>query len=122
MGLIRCASSTAENMLQRASVRGESILITGASGGVRRGCGATGRLRGADVWAMTQPAKADAVTALGPIISARRALPTRQFDVVIDRSAAQLACAAEQFETRRALCHGGAIAGQLSIWTCARCI
>jgi hypothetical protein len=40
---------------------------------------------GADVWAMTQPAKADAVTALGADhIVARRALPTRQFDVVID--------------------------------------
>ena len=83
---IPCAFSTAENMLQRASVSGESVLITGASGGVGAAAVQLARLRGADVWAMTQPAKADAVTALGAdhIVARDAPLPTRQFDVVID--------------------------------------
>ena len=37
-----CAYSTAEGLLQRAQVSAERVLITGASGGVRLGRGATG--------------------------------------------------------------------------------
>lgn len=83
---IPCAFSTAENMLQRASVGGESVLITGASGGVGAAAVQLARLRGADVWAMTQPAKADAVKALGAhhILARDATLPARQFDVVVD--------------------------------------
>lgn len=83
---IPCAFSTAEGMLQRASVGAERILITGASGGVGAAAVQLARLRGADVWAMTQDAKADAVKALGADHTLARdaALPKHQFDVVID--------------------------------------
>lgn len=83
---IPCAFSTAEGMLQRASVGAERILITGASGGVGAAAVQLARLRGAEVWAMTQDAKADAVKALGADHTLARdaVLPKHQFDVVVD--------------------------------------
>jgi NADPH:quinone reductase-like Zn-dependent oxidoreductase len=81
-----CAFSTAEGMLQRASLSAERVLITGASGGVGAAAVQLARMRGAEVWGMTQATKADAVTALGAhhILSRDAVLPQAHFDVVID--------------------------------------
>jgi NADPH:quinone reductase-like Zn-dependent oxidoreductase len=61
-----CAYTTAENMLQRSSLdRGETLLVTGASGGVGTGLLQIGRARGAQVIAVTSRAKFEQVRALG---------------------------------------------------------
>lgn len=65
LGSIPCASSTAENMLHRAEVGAERILITGASGGVGSALVQLARRRGAEVIAVSGAAKADAVRELG---------------------------------------------------------
>ncbi len=62
---IPCAYSTAENMLQRATVGAETVLISGASGGVGSAAVQLAKRRGATVIALTSPAKADDVLALG---------------------------------------------------------
>lgn len=75
-----CSYSAAENMLARAGIgAGETVLITGASGGV--GCAAVqlAARRGALVVALAGPAKAAAVRALG----AARVLP-RTADLVAE--------------------------------------
>lgn len=71
---IPCAYSTAENMLHRAGVGAERVLVTGASGGVGSAAVQLARRRGATVIAIAAPAKADEVRALGA-------------DQVIDRGA-----------------------------------
>ncbi len=65
LGSIPCASSTAENMLQRAAVGAERVLITGASGGVGSALVQLAARRGADVIAVCGAAKSDAVLELG---------------------------------------------------------
>lgn len=61
-----CSYSTAENMLTRADVRaGETVLVTGASGGVGSAAVQLACARGAKVIALTSPTKADKVIALG---------------------------------------------------------
>lgn len=61
-----CAYTTAENMLQRSALgRGETLLVTGASGGVGTGLVQIGRARGGRVIAITSRFKADHVRALG---------------------------------------------------------
>jgi len=61
-----CAYSAAENMLTRADLRaGETVLITGASGGVGSAAVQLARRRGANVLAVTSASKADPVRALG---------------------------------------------------------
>jgi NADPH:quinone reductase-like Zn-dependent oxidoreductase len=61
-----CSYSTAENLLTRAGVTaGEVVLVTGASGGVGSATVQLARARGADVIAVTSPAKAKALTDLG---------------------------------------------------------
>ena len=62
---IPCAYSTAENMLQRAAVGAERVLITGASGGVGSAAVQLARRRGAEVIAVASQARADEVQALG---------------------------------------------------------
>lgn len=53
-------------MLTRANLQaGETILVTGASGGVGSATVQLARARGATVIAITSPAKMDALTALG---------------------------------------------------------
>ena len=71
---IPCAYSTAENMLHRAAVGAERVLITGASGGVGSAAVQLARRRGAHVTALASAAKLDELSALGA-------------DVVIDRNA-----------------------------------
>ena len=61
-----CSYSTAENLLTRANVKsGEHILVTGASGGVGSAAVQLAKARGAFVWAVTSPAKSDALHELG---------------------------------------------------------
>jgi len=61
-----CAYSAAENMLTRADLAaGETILITGASGGVGSAAVQLAKRRGASVLAMTSASKAEQVKTLG---------------------------------------------------------
>lgn len=62
---IPCAYSTAENLLHRASVGAERVLVTGASGGVGTAAVQLAKRRGAHVVAVAGAAKADAVLAIG---------------------------------------------------------
>ena len=62
---IPCAWSTAENMLQRAGLGAERVLVTGASGGVGSAAVQLAKRRGAHVIAQAGAAKADEVRALG---------------------------------------------------------
>ena len=65
LGSIPCASSTAENMLQRAAVGAERLLITGASGGVGSALVQLAARRGAEIIAVCGATKSDAVRELG---------------------------------------------------------
>lgn len=61
-----CSYTTAEGMLSRAQVgSGDTVLVTGASGGVGSALVQLAKRRGATVVALTSPAKHDDVTALG---------------------------------------------------------
>jgi len=76
-----CSWSTAEHMLTRPRVSAaDTVVVTGASGGVGSALVQLAKLRGARVVAVTSAAKADAVTALGA-------------DAVVDRAAPDLAAA-----------------------------
>src|SRR5262245_30742716 len=68
-----CAYTAAENMLQRSALdRGETLLVTGASGGVGTGLVQIGRARGARVIAVTSRAKLDQARALGAHVAIAR--------------------------------------------------
>ena len=75
---VPCAYSTAENMLHRARVGAERVLVTGASGGVGSAAVQLAKRRGAEVIAVAAQSKADEVKSLGA-------------DRVIDRNADLLA-------------------------------
>jgi NADPH:quinone reductase-like Zn-dependent oxidoreductase len=61
-----CSYSTAENMLTRSNVgAGETVLITGASGGVGSAAIQLAKARGAYVIAVTSPAKSGALRDIG---------------------------------------------------------
>jgi len=60
-----CAYSTAEGMLERANVGSETVLVTGASGGVGSAVVQLSKRRNAEVIAIAASAKADDVKALG---------------------------------------------------------
>jgi len=62
---VPCAYSTAENMLHRANVVSETVLITGASGGVGSAAVQLAKRRGATVIARSSASKAEKVLALG---------------------------------------------------------
>ncbi len=84
---IPCAFGTAENLLTRAGVTaGHKVLITGASGGVGLAAVQLAALRGAAVWGVTSPAKAEVVKGQGATDTFGRdaTLPQDMFDVVID--------------------------------------
>ncbi|AXI49302.1 alcohol dehydrogenase (plasmid) [Sulfitobacter sp. SK012] len=71
---VPCAYSTAENMLHHVNLGAETVLITGASGGVGSAAVQLAKRRGAKVIAMSSPSKTREVLALGA-------------DQVIDRNA-----------------------------------
>jgi NADPH:quinone reductase-like Zn-dependent oxidoreductase len=86
-----CAYSAAENMLARAAVgAGETVLVTGASGGVGSAAVQLARRRGARVIAVAATDKAAAVSALGAERVIERAADPEQLlggesvDVVVD--------------------------------------
>jgi len=83
---IPCATSTAEGMVQRADLGAETVLITGASGGVGSAAIQLAKRRGATVWAVTQDDKAASLRDIGAdhTISRDAPLPGDHFDVVID--------------------------------------
>ncbi|MFT7105732.1 MAG: NADPH:quinone reductase-like Zn-dependent oxidoreductase [Yoonia sp.] len=61
-----CSYSTAENMLTRTDVTaGETVLITGASGGVGSAAVQLAKARGATVIAVTSPSKAQTLRDIG---------------------------------------------------------
>jgi NADPH:quinone reductase-like Zn-dependent oxidoreductase len=66
LATIPCAYGTAENMLRRAGlVRGEHVLVTGASGGVGSAVVQLAKRRGAIVTAIAARAKTEQVRGLG---------------------------------------------------------
>lgn len=62
---IPCAYSTAENMLHKAMVCAETVLITGASGGVGSAAVQLAKRRGARIIALSSASKAEEILALG---------------------------------------------------------
>lgn len=94
LATIPCAYGTSENMLHRAGVAaGQTVLVTGASGGVGSATVQLARRRGARVAAVTSAAKMDAIAALGAEILVDRAedvvakLGENAVDVVVDNVA-----------------------------------
>ena len=88
---IPCSYSAAENMLGRARVNfADTVVVTGASGGVGSAVVQLAARRGARVIALTAPAKHDEVIALGADTvlprdaSLTEELGPRSVDVVID--------------------------------------
>lgn len=66
LGSFPCSYSAAENMLTRAAVsRGETVLVTGASGGVGSAAVQLARRRGANVIALARESKLAQVSQLG---------------------------------------------------------
>ena len=65
LGSVPCAYSTAEGMLHRASVGAETVLVTGASGGVGSAAVQLAKRRGARVIALCSNSKMQAVKELG---------------------------------------------------------
>ena len=89
-----CSWGTAENMLQRAQVvRGQHVLVAGASGGVGSAAVQLAKLRGARVTALAAKAKMKQVLALGADAVLERdadvvaALGQESVDVVVDNVA-----------------------------------
>lgn len=87
---IPCAYSTAEGMLQRANIAAETVLITGASGGVGSAAIQLAKRRGATVIAVCSDSKAAEVKALGAdqIVSRdcdlTKTLGAETVDVIVD--------------------------------------
>ena len=90
LAAVPCAYSTAENMLHRAGVGSERVLVAGASGGVGLAAVQLAKRRGATVTAVCSAAKAAEVRAQGADRTVDRgadlvaALGRSSVDVVID--------------------------------------
>ncbi|HUY84658.1 MAG TPA: alcohol dehydrogenase family protein [Steroidobacteraceae bacterium] len=116
-----CAYSAAENMLTRAAVRrGETVLVTGASGGVGSAAVQLARRRGATVIAIADPSKRSALEALGAArvlargVDPARILGRESVDAVIDVvGGAGFAALLEALERGGRYAASGAIAGPL---------
>jgi NADPH:quinone reductase-like Zn-dependent oxidoreductase len=87
---VPCAYSTAENMLHRAGVGAERVLVTGASGGVGSAAVQLARARGATVIAIAGSGKEQQLLGLGAetvidrSADLRAVLGTNSVDVVLD--------------------------------------
>jgi len=86
-----CSYSTAENMLTRANVRSDdTILVTGASGGVGSATVQLAKARGARVIAVTSAAKQEQLIELGADVTVERdadlidELGVNSVDIVVD--------------------------------------
>jgi len=116
-----CSYSTAENLLTRAAVTTEDrVLVTGASGGVGSAVIQLARARGAEVIAVTSPAKSGQVARLGAHSTLARddnLLETpgsNSVDVVIDLVAGeQWPMLLEVLKPRGRYATSGAIAGPI---------
>lgn len=116
-----CSYSTAENLLTRAQVSAnEVVLITGASGGVGSAAIQLAKARGAQVIAITSATKADKLLALGAdnTLTRNDHLPTvlgkNSIDVVIDLVAGhQWSSLLEVLKPFGRYATAGAIAGPL---------
>jgi NADPH:quinone reductase-like Zn-dependent oxidoreductase len=94
LGTIPCAYGTAENMIHRAKVvRGEHVLVAGASGGVGSAVVQLAKRRGAAVTAIAGAAKLEKVRAIGADQLIARdtdivtCLGEKSVDVVVDNVA-----------------------------------
>lgn len=118
---IPCSYSTAENLLTRANLTaGETVLITGASGGVGSAAVQLAKRRGAKVIAIAGASKADQVLALGADRVIPRgeelveALGQKSIDVVVDLVAGeQWQSLLEVLKPRGRYAVSGAIGGPL---------
>jgi NADPH:quinone reductase-like Zn-dependent oxidoreductase len=87
---IPCAYSTAENMLHRAGVAAERVLVTGASGGVGSAALQLAKRRGAHVTAVAGASKLEEMRTLGADEVVDRnadlvaAISSNSVDVVVD--------------------------------------
>ncbi len=85
-----CAYTTAEGMLKRAGIGAETVLITGASGGVGSAAVQLCKRRGATVLAIASASKAEDVMALGADrvidrnVDIAKVLNRESVDVVVD--------------------------------------
>ena len=86
-----CSYSTAENMLTKSGVKsGETVLVTGASGGVGSAAIQLIKTRGAKAIALTSPSKIDSLLSIGADQAISRhddlisSLSENSVDVVID--------------------------------------
>jgi NADPH:quinone reductase-like Zn-dependent oxidoreductase len=116
-----CSYSTAENMLTRAAVSaGETVLITGASGGVGSAAVQLARARGATVIAVTNAAKSQAIRELGASRTLLRTdncvskLGPNSVDVVIDLVAGEtFSSLLDVLDTGGRYAVAGAVAGPI---------
>ena len=114
---IPCAYSTAENMLHRASVGAERVLITGASGGVGSAAIQLAKRRGATVIALASSSKFNEVLSIGAdkVIDRNSDLLAElgedSIDVIVD-----LVAGAQWPIFLKVLCRGGryAVAGAIA--------
>ncbi|WGH77784.1 zinc-binding dehydrogenase [Jannaschia ovalis] len=85
LGVLPCAYTTGEAMLERVGLGAERVLVTGASGGVGLAAVQLARLRGATVTAVAGDGKAAAVRDAGAteVIGRDDPFPAEQ-DVVVD--------------------------------------
>ncbi len=116
-----CAYSAAENMLTRLNVRpGQTVLVTGASGGVGSAAVQLAKRRGATVLAIAGASKAQAVLSLGAArVIASNADPVKEFgrekiDAIVDVvGGGQFPALLEVLRRGGAYAVAGAIAGPL---------
>ncbi len=121
LAAVPCAYSTAENMMHRAAVGPERVLVTGAAGGVGLAAVQLAKRRGATVIAVCSAAKAADVVAQGADRTIDRgadlidALGRASVDVVIDLvGGAQCAQLLEVLRPGGRYAISGAIGGPLT--------
>ncbi|SIS90006.1 alcohol dehydrogenase family protein [Neptunomonas antarctica] len=121
LGSIPCAYGTSENMLHRAQLKaGETVLVTGASGGVGSATVQLAKRRGARVIAISSVEKHEAIAKIGAdqLISRSadllKELGEQSVDVVVDNVAGRgFSAMLKVLKRGGRLVSSGAIAGPL---------